>query len=92
MTSDIEVLENLYLVALREELEAVREPLQEVVLLPRRRARYDAHGAARMHEGIVRSPHFHPRHDLRAGGDVVSVIRHCGERAELGRLKRAKIC
>ena len=29
-----------------------------------------------MHEGIVRSPNFHPEYDLHAGGDVVSVVRH----------------
>ena len=53
--------------------------------------RTDTRPSRRMHKGIVRSPHFHPRHDLRAGGDVVTVVRHRLERAWSGLFRRARI-
>ena len=55
------------------------------------RARHRALRAAPMHEGVVRPPNFHQRYDLRAGGDVLSVMRHRVERALPGPFRRARI-
>ncbi len=75
----VEVFQNFQLLTSKRELEAVGEADQRELVLARRRAGYYSHCAARVHEGTIRSPNLHQRHNLRAGGDVPRRLRRHGQ-------------
>lgn len=70
------MFQHFKLLAGKGSLKPIWESNEELLPCDCRRARHHSNRTSRMHEGIARATHFDERNDLRAGEDVVGLVRH----------------
>jgi hypothetical protein len=72
----LEMFQDFDLRGFQRFLESIGKADEKMFPGDRGRAGHDAYRAARMHQRVVRPPHFHERNDLRSGEDVVRLVGH----------------